>query len=150
MLLKYRARLPYDVWRKVCMHYMFVVERMLPAEDANSVNKDQSIAQKPSGAADVSTRESVLGDLSLSENVNGRDVLHENPEPHLGYMSAQCHTWTADNAIVPAPAAGEGSEMMEWALVSAGKVALQQVVHGLLHRLLHQATASVRCMHATC
>ena len=149
MLLKYRARLPYDVWRKVCMHYMFVVERMLPAEDANSVNKDQSIAQKPSGAVDVSTRESVLGDLSHSENVNAH-VLHECPAPHLDYMSSQHHTETAVNAVVPAPAAGEGPEMMEWALVPAGKAALQQVVHGALHRLLHQAPTSVRCMHATC
>ena len=150
MLLTYRARLPYDAWRQVCMHYMFLVERMILAEEADSAHKDQSIARRPSGSMDVSTGEPVLGDLSYSENVNGRDVLHENPEPHLGYMSAQCHTWTADNAIVPAPAAGEGPEMMEWALVPAGKAALQQVVHGALHRLLHQAPTSVRCMHATC
>ena len=125
MLLKYRACLSYDAWRQVCMHYMFLVERILPVEEACSAQSGQRGAQSQAGSVHGPSREYVTGG---SSRVKGRN---------------QHHSWSAANPVVPAPAAGEKPEVMAWALLPAAHGAMQQLVHGVLHRLLHQAPPSV-------
>ena len=134
LLLKYRACLPYDAWRQVCLHYMFLVRRLLPVEDACSAQGAQRAAQSQAGSVHGSSRESVAGGRSHVEGCNSSEY---------DYTCYQHHNWTAANAVVPAPAAGEGTEVMAWALLPAAQGAMQQLVHGVLHRLLHQPPPAV-------
>ena len=134
MLLKYRACLPYDAWRQVCLHYMFLVLRVLPDEESCSAGKRQSGAQSQAEPVHGSSRESVAGAGSRVEglNISGYE-----------YTRSQHHSWTTANAMVPAPAVGERLEVMAWKLLPAAQGAMQQLVHGVLHRLLHQSRPSV-------
>lgn len=166
------------------MYYMNVVERDLPVEKATAAQI--GTAQSRAGPRSVSARESVLGDTSHSERLNGSssqlgnipghedtrvgprsvsttesvlgDTSYSEREngsssqlgniPGHDYTGVQHHTWNAANAVVPAPVAGEGPEVMAWALVPVGKAALPLVVHCVLHRLLHLGPPSVRRLHA--
>ena len=134
MLLKYRACLPYDAWHQVCMHYMFLVNRLLPVEEACSAQNSQNGAHSLAESVHGCSRETVTGGDS---SVKGCD------SSECDYTCYQHHNWTAANAVFPAPAAGERTEVMAWALLPAAHGAMQQLVHGVLHRLLHQPPPSV-------
>ena len=136
MLLKYRACLPFDAWRQVCMHYMFLVERLLLAEEASSEKHGRSGAQSQATSLHESARESVVAEHSRVEGSTGSSSEYE-------YTRYQHHSWTASNAVVRAPAEGQGPEVMAWALLPAAQGPMLQLMHGVLHRLLHQVPRSV-------
>ena len=138
LLMRYRACLPYHAWRQVCMHFMSLLEGLLPPEDA-SVNYRQNTGHSHTGALHVSSEESVEGHPSRSESSDDNTTEHD-------YTRCQHHAWTVADAVVPAPAPDERPEEMAWDLLPAAETAMYQVMQGVLHRLLHQPLPSVRCM----
>ena len=122
------------------MHFMYLLEGLLPSEDGNSVNNCQNAEHSQTGAQHVSSEEAVQGPLLRAESSDDNTTEHD-------YTRSQHHAWTADIAVVTAVLADGLPEEMAWDLLPAAERAMHQVMHGVLHRLLHQPPPSVRCLH---
>ena len=140
LLMRYRACLPYDTWRQVCMHFMYLLEGLLPPDGANSVNYREHKEHPHTGTLHVSSDEAVQNHLTRFGSVDDNTTEHD-------YTQCQHHAWFAAHAVVPAPASSQLPEEMAWDLLPTAQVAMQKVMYGVLHRLLHQPHPSVRCMH---
>ena len=139
LLMRYRACLPYHAWRQVCMHFMYLLDQGLPPEDGISASRHYT-QHSQTGALQASSEEAVRRHVLRSESLDDKTTEYDYTTPLL-------HACIAAHAVVPAPAADELPEEMTWDLLPAATVAIQQVMHGVLHRLLHQPPPSVRCMN---
>ena len=140
LLMRYRTFLPYDAWLQVCMHFMYLLEGLLPPDDAYSVHHRDNAEHSHTEALHVPSEEVVEGHISRSESLDDDVTDHD-------YTRSQRLAWTAKNAVVLAKAPNERPEEMAWDLLPAAIQAMHQVMHCVLHRMLHQPPPSVRCMH---